>query len=351
MKKRRIKKVLSMFLAFCLCFSMIPGVASAAEETGTIDINETNFPDADFREYVNGLPGGGDGRLTPEEMAAITTIDCKGKGISKLNGIEYFTALTTLDCSGNSLTGVNLSQNKQLSTLNVSGNQLTDLDISAQALLNQLYVQNNKLQSLDLSANTNLSCLDCSGNQLTSLDLTSLTTESLDLTCTGNERTVADGTALSDLGIDSSKATVTSGGNFDSGSISFKNNSGTIIYDYETGKGPVSFTLKRESFVPGQTDIPINETNFPDDNFRKYVETLPGHDDNKFTPEGITSITHIDCHSMGIENLKGIEYFTELTILDCHENPLTSLDVSQNTKLEKLWCQGNNTDPHHPNLT
>ena len=32
---------------------------------------------------------------------------------------------------------------------------------------------------------------------------------------------------------------------------------------------------------------------------------------------------------------------TELTVLDCQSNQLTELDVSSNTKLTQLWCQDN----------
>ena len=45
--------------------------------------------------------------------------------------------------------------------------------------------------------------------------------------------------------------------------------------------------------------------------------------------------------SKSIENLKGVEFFTELTGLHCHNNKLQSLDVSKNTKLETLNCFGN----------
>ena len=43
----------------------------------------------------------------------------------------------------------------------------------------------------------------------------------------------------------------------------------------------------------------------------------------------------------GIADLTGIEYFTELVMLLCHENNLTQLRLSKNTKLEVLYCHDN----------
>ena len=49
----------------------------------------------------------------------------------------------------------------------------------------------------------------------------------------------------------------------------------------------------------------------------------------------------IDCTSMNISDLTGIEAFTALTELDCSYNQITSIDVSANTALTELDCSGN----------
>ena len=43
-----------------------------------------------------------------------------------------------------------------------------------------------------------------------------------------------------------------------------------------------------------------------------------------------------------ITSLAGIEYFTNITGLNCNYNALTTLDMSKNTKLKTLECRGNN---------
>lgn len=43
----------------------------------------------------------------------------------------------------------------------------------------------------------------------------------------------------------------------------------------------------------------------------------------------------------GITSVEGIEHFSELRVLYCSYNNLTTLDVSRNSKLTELWCESN----------
>ena len=49
----------------------------------------------------------------------------------------------------------------------------------------------------------------------------------------------------------------------------------------------------------------------------------------------------LDCSSLNITDLTGIETFTTLTQLFCYNNQLTSLDVASNTSITRLWCHDN----------
>ena len=53
------------------------------------------------------------------------------------------------------------------------------------------------------------------------------------------------------------------------------------------------------------------------------------------------AVTSMDVSAKGIKFLAGIEYFTNLTTLDCARNDLEYLDVSKNTKLKNLDCSYN----------
>lgn len=90
-----------------------------------IAINEENFPDENFRNWILSQDYGKDGALTVQEIERVNTMDVSDKGIASLKGIEYFTALTELNCSGNLLTELDLSQNTNLTTVDCSGNHIS----------------------------------------------------------------------------------------------------------------------------------------------------------------------------------------------------------------------------------
>ena len=86
----------------------------------------------------------------------------------------------------------------------------------------------------------------------------------------------------------------------------------------------------------------INEENFPDDNFRSYISTNFDTDNQGYlTVEQVAGVKTISCVNMSIASLKGVEYFTALTRLECNLNQLTELDVSGNPALTVLNCAFN----------
>ena len=195
-----------------------------------ITINETNFPDANFRNWLLAQDYGKDGVLTEEAIKGITEIDVSRQDISSLKGIEHFTALKKLDCSFNGLTTLDVSGctaltelrcflNK-LTDLNLSGctalkvlfcaqNNLTSLDLSGCTALKKLYCVQNNLTSLDVSGCTALTSIDCFGNKLTTLDLSGCTALTV-LDCAINELTnlnVSGCTALTSINCIGNKLT------------------------------------------------------------------------------------------------------------------------------------------------
>ena len=87
--------------------------------------------------------------------------------------------------------------------------------------------------------------------------------------------------------------------------------------------------------------IEINEATFPDENFRNWVLSKDYGEDGVLTEEEISDVTSIDVMYKGIQSLKGIEFFTSLTDLNCYTNQLTALDLSNNTALTTLYCTTN----------
>ena len=80
-------------------------------------------------------------------------------------------------------------------------------------------------------------------------------------------------------------------------------------------------------------DVKINETTFPDSNFRNWVLSQDYGADGVLTNEELENVTSLDISRLDIHNQKGIEYFTALKDLNCMTNKLTTLDLSKNTAL------------------
>ena len=94
-------------------------------------------------------------------------------------------------------------------------------------------------------------------------------------------------------------------------------------------------------------DVPIDEEHFPDEVFRGLVSVSFDIDhDGVLSYQEAESILTINVQSRGIKDLKGIEYFTRISVLNCASNDLEKLDlsgndVSGNDDLKELYCQNN----------
>ena len=372
------------------------------ENYNSVAINDTNFPNKEFRIFVrDSYDKNLSGSLSGPELTAVTTMDVSNMGISKLNGIEFFLALKKLYCRGNSLTSLDVSMNKELTYLTCRDNQLTSLDVSKNTKLTELYCYNNKLTKLNVSGATALKKVECYDNELSSLDvsgataleklycyrngLTSLNVSGATtlkvLSCYGNSLSsldVSKNTALEELycynnnltSLDVSKNTglkkLTCHRNNISGtamtnlvnSLPVRPDNDGVFRVCRTDNGDTDNVITsaqvQKAVAKGWrvmkyngtswvdiNDVEINETNFPDEKFRKWIKLHSWADDDLLTADELAQVTSMDLHNKSIETLKGIEYFTALEELNCNSNNLTSLDVSQNTKLTSLQCISN----------
>lgn len=87
----------------------------------------------------------------------------------------------------------------------------------------------------------------------------------------------------------------------------------------------------------------IGLTYVPDNNFEYALIDL-GYDDvldDYVVTSNISGVTSLDLYLRGVSDLTGIEGFTDLKFLNCHDNSLTNVDLSQNIYLEELWIARN----------
>ncbi|WP_034042430.1 T9SS type B sorting domain-containing protein [Wocania ichthyoenteri] len=87
-----------------------------------------------------------------------------------------------------------------------------------------------------------------------------------------------------------------------------------------------------------------NNTFVPDDNFEQALIDL-GYDSgplDDFVPTAnINIVPELDVSKLNITDLTGIQDFTVLSILNCSDNNLLSLDISSNLNLTELYCNNN----------
>ena len=301
-----------------------------------VKINETTFPDTNFRNWVVSQDYGADGVLTNEELENVTSLDISRLEIYDLKGIEYFVALkdlncmtnklTTLDlskntalekleCRGNRLTTINLLENRKLRCLNCGGisygNQLTSLDVSKCTELDTLTCSGNPLATLDVSKNTKLICLECYSNQLTALDL-SKNTALRRLYCNDNQLTSLDVSKNTELDIlrcsNNLLTTLDVTKNSALTYLSCTDNKLTTLY--------VSNNKSLESIIC----------------FNNQLTSLD--------VSGCSALKSLSCtdNLLSTLNLSGCSALEQLS---CQDNQLTTLDLSENSALTILYCYQN----------
>ena len=145
-----------------------------------VTINATNFPDANFRNYLmSEYPSG---TITTAQLNARTELILEYKGISNMTGVQYFTQLKKLSLYGNNLTSINVRALTKLTYLNLGKNKLTSINVDNNTALEQLYLQSNQLTSVTVeflsdlrtlwvSQNPNLTNLECACNDLSNFDI------------------------------------------------------------------------------------------------------------------------------------------------------------------------------------
>lgn len=90
--------------------------------------------------------------------------------------------------------------------------------------------------------------------------------------------------------------------------------------------------------------LKAQKTYIPNNNFEQAIINLGldnGFPDDSVITSHIDTLTYLDVSFSSINDLTGIEDFTNLKILKCQSNLLANIDVSKNLLLKELWCHYN----------
>ena len=273
--------------------------------------------------------------IVMDSVGELVKFDCSNNDLMALDVSQCF-KLKELNCSGNQLMELDVENQTQLKQLDCSKNKLTELNVKQNGGLTSLICNDNQLTTLDLSRNYSLSKLNCAKNRLACVDVTGI---SGTIIADGNRRPIAvrtDGKFdLATLpGFDVSKATNWTGGSVSDTTLSVNAGVEEVSYQYDCGKGV------KPTFI-FETSLPINEKNFPDPNFRKYIKTYKAGGRDVLTVEEQRKVESIEVEGKNISSLRGIEAFPNLTELKCGNNSIQKLDLRQNPKLKTLKCNKN----------
>ena len=274
-------------------------------------------------------------KIVMDSVGELVKFDCSNNDLMTLD-VSQCSKLQQLNCSGNQLMELNVNNQGQLTELDCHNNKLTELNVKQNGSLTSLICNDNQLTTLDLSKNNSLSNLNCANNRLACLNVTGIGGT---ITADGNRRPIAvrtDGTFdLTTLpGFDVSKATFLNGGSVFGTTLRVNAGADEVSYQYNCGDGV------NRTFI-FETSLPINEKNFPDDNFRNYIKTYKAGSRDVLTVEERSKVETIEVEGKNISRLEGIEAFPNLKVLKCGNNSIQKLDLRQNPKLETLKCNEN----------
>ncbi|WP_422107838.1 T9SS type A sorting domain-containing protein [Winogradskyella sp.] len=310
----------------------------------------TYVPDDNFEQALIdlGYDDNLDNLVLTGNIDTIVNLDISNASILSLIGIEDFTALEVLSCGNNVIESVDLSNNTVLQEINLSDNDLEALNLNANPALVTLDCSGNSISALDLSSNAALTALNCSNNALTYMDVSNnLQLSVLDCSANQIERIdVISNTALVSLFCNDNNLFA----------LNINNGNNNLITDFDATNNPNLFCIAVDDVAfadgaPGwQKDVMASYalncgTYVPDDNFEQALIDQGIDSDgtlNNFVPTGdINTITILDVSSLAIEDLTGIEDFVALQDLNCSNNSLSALDLSNNTALGILDCSIN----------
>lgn len=247
-----------------------------------IPINATNFPDATFRSWLIGKYGT---NLETYEIFERRTINVESSGNEDLKNVQDWTGLNYFKC------------------------------------FRRLWVEGGKTKILRLGTN-----------------------EFYHLRCYDNSVGIQWGSVVSALhSAPDDKEALIEGFNVNAterNPLPTRSQLGSIKskgFDFVVKNGNQTYSLNAL-----QDYWPIDYAHFPDDAFRTFLYSrAEGYDAVIYESENAT-INGFDIKNMNIADLTGIEGLTNIQHLYCHQNNISTLNLSQNSKLTLLYCYWNN---------
>ena len=254
------------------------------------DVSSSNkrveFPDINLKKYlIANYDLNDDGEISEDEAADIIMVNCSGKGVWDLTGLEACANLATLNCSNNGITEINLPNLAQLRTVTCNDCPIERMNFNG-----------------------------CSSLQY--LNLQGATTNAI------------SGTSISIDGYTQANTLYFTANDTPFKSFTFKNTSALTTLE-----------------LYGEFTDVIVTNNTALTSFIFYAPVLFADISQNSVLESIDVSTLLELNTLYVKNCKlqslDVTNNLALTALECNGNELTTLDVSKNTSLVRLYCNSN----------
>lgn len=256
----------------------------------------TAIPDSNFEQALIDLGIDSDGEINgtvaTADISPIETLDVSSRNIQNLQGLEDFSSLEVLFGQQNKIQNLSVRDNFELRVLRMSDNLIGEINLSDNVKLEELYVDDNLLGTLNVRSNVDLKILDCSSNQLQRINVTdNFLLERLDFSSNG----------ITEIDL-------------------FEN---PYLAYLDISDNPLQFIILFNL-------IRLKEFHAEGNDLLTRIDFDQTH-----------ALEYISCHDN--ENLAVIEVRGTLAMkyLNCSNNQLAELDLSQNEFLESLYCHNN----------
>lgn len=153
----------------------------------TVAIDEINFPDAIFRQYIaDTYDTDGNGSLSESELENPYRITLSEMTVVDFTGIEHFPNVYRLSVSDSQATEIHIPDGSSIDHLEIENTPIASISLSTLQKLDYLKLVKTEIASLDLTPFTKLSDIVVYGNKLESL-LIPHTSTLRQLVCYDNE--------------------------------------------------------------------------------------------------------------------------------------------------------------------
>ena len=257
--------------------------------------------------------------------------------------ISGCSSLKELDCSKNKISTLVIDECSNLQSLNCSFNQLKEINLTRYDELEYFYFGKNPIELINLSECAALRYIECQSTETSKLDLNIHSCNNLQEIIFDNYNNIPNfNIKISDC---NTLQTINTSWNSSIENLNIDiSNCPSLGFVKSFNSGLKSFNIMVMGKTAATMDIDCSENELSKLDMTNCTNlTSLGCFGNKLTSlnvSGCTNLKTLDCSNQQLTNLN-VSGCTHLRNLNCHDNKLTKLDISGCTSLETLGCGGN----------